>query len=176
MSKGLLCHIVSTNDLDHDIPSIDSVPVVSEFQDVFSDYLPRIPPPWEIDFCIDLDPNTKLISIPSWRMTPAQLKELKLQLKDLTDKGYIQSNISPWGTPMLFVKNKDGTLRMCIYYRHLNKVTIKKKYPLPRIDNLFYQLQRSSFFSKIDLPSGYHQLRVRDKVIPKTAFRTHYGH
>ncbi|XP_069143430.1 uncharacterized protein [Solanum lycopersicum] len=101
-------------------------------------------------------------------MTPAQLKELKLQLKDLTDKGYIQSNISPWGTPMLFVKNKDGTLRMCIYYRHLNKVTIKKKYPLPRIDNLFYQLQRSSFFSKIDLPSGYHQLRGMEVDTRKT--------
>ena len=109
-------------------------------------------------------------------MAPAELKELKLQLKDLTDKGFIQPSISPWGAPVLFVKKKDGTLRMCIDYRQLNKVTIKNKYPLPRIDDLFDQLQGSSFFSKIDLRSGYHQLRVRDGDVPKTAFRTRYGH
>ena len=96
-------------------------------------------------------------------MAPAELKELKLQLKDLTDKGFIQLSISPWGAPALFVKKKDRTLKMCIDYRHLNKVTIKNKYPLPRIDDLFDQLQGSSFFSKIDLRSGYHKLRVRDK-------------
>ena len=87
-------------------------------------------------------------------MAPAELKELKVQLKDLTDKGFIQPSISPWGAPVLFVKKKDGTLRMCIDYRQLNKVTIKNKYPLPRIDDLFDQLQGSSFFSKIDLRSG----------------------
>ena len=109
-------------------------------------------------------------------MAPAELKELKLQLKDLTDKGFIQPNISPWGAPELFVKKKDGTLQMCTNYGQLNKVTIKNKYPLPRIDDLFDQLQGSSFFSKIDLRSGYHQLRVRDRDVPKTAFRTRYGH
>ena len=109
-------------------------------------------------------------------MALAEFKELKLQLKDLTDKGFIQSSISPWGALVLFVKNKDGTLRMCVDYRQLNKVTIKNKYPLPRIDDSLDQLQGSSFFSKIDLLSGYHQLRVRDGDIPTTAFCTSYGH
>ena len=109
-------------------------------------------------------------------MALAEFKELKLQLKDLTDKGFIQSSISPWGALVLFVKNKDGTLRMCIDYKQLNKFTIKNNYPLPKIDDLFDQLQGSSFFSKIDLRSGYHQLRVRDENAPKTAFRTRYGH
>ncbi|XP_069150522.1 uncharacterized protein [Solanum lycopersicum] len=176
MAKGLLCHLVSVNDLDHDVPSIDSVPVVNEFLDVFPEDLPGVPPLREIDFGIDLEPDTKPISIPPYRMAPAELKELKLQLKDLTDKGFIQPSISPWGAPVLFVKKKDGTLRMCIDYRQLNKVTIKNKYPLPKIDDLFDQLQGSSFFSKIDLRSGYHQLRVRDRDVPKTAFRTRYGH
>ncbi|XP_069152666.1 uncharacterized protein [Solanum lycopersicum] len=175
MAKGLLCHLVSVNDLDHDVPSIDSVPVVNEFLDVFPEDLPGVPPLREIDFGIDLEPDTKPISIPPYRMAPAELKELKLQLKDLTDKGFIQPSISPWGAPVLFVKKKDGTLRMCIDYRQLNKVTIKNKYPLPRIDDLFDQLQGSSFFSKIDLRSGYHQLRVREGDVPKTAFRTRYG-
>ena len=101
---------------------------------------------------------------------------MKLQLKDLTDKGFIQPIISLWGAAVLFMKKKDGTLRMCIDYCHLNKVTIKNKYPVPRIDDLFDQLQGSSFFSKIDLFSGYHQLRVRDGDIPKTSFHTRYGY
>ena len=131
-------------------------PIVNAFQDVFTEDLLGIPPVREIDFGIDLEPDTKPISIPPYRMAPAELKELKLQLKDLTDKGFIQPSISPWGAPVLFVKKKDGTLRMCIDYRQLNKVTIKNKYPLPRIDDLFDQLQGSSFFSKIDLHSRYH--------------------
>ena len=176
MSKGLLCHLVSVNDLDHDIPSIDSVPVVNEFQDVFPDDLPGVPPPRWIDFGIDLEPNTKQISIPPYIMAPAKLKELKLQLKDLTDKGFIQPSISPWGAPVLFVKEKDGILRMCIDYQKFNKVTIMNNYPLPRIDDLFDQLQGSSFLLKIYLRSGYHQLRVRDGDIPKTTFRTCYSH
>ena len=117
MSKGLFCHLVSVNDLDHDIPSIDSVHVVNEFQDVFPNDLLGVPPPREIDFCINLEPDTKPISIPPYRIAPAELKELKLQLKDLTDKGFIQPSISPYGAPVLFVKKKDGTLRMCIDYR-----------------------------------------------------------
>ncbi|KAH0713646.1 hypothetical protein KY289_009605 [Solanum tuberosum] len=109
-------------------------------------------------------------------MAPTELKELKEQLKDLLDKGFIRPSISPWGAPVLFVKKKDGSLRMCIDYRQLNEVTIKNKYPIPRIDDLFDQLQGASHFSKIDLRSGYHQLRVRDSDIPKAAFRTRYGH
>ena len=99
-----------------------------------------------------------------------------MQLEDLLNKGFIRSSHSPWGAPVLFVKKKDGTFRMCIEYRELNKVTIKNKYPLPRIDDLFDQLKGASVFSTIDLRSGYHQLRVKDCDIAKTAFRTRYGH
>ena len=127
MAKGLLCLLVSVNDLDHDVPFIDSVPVVNEFLDVFPEDFPGVPPLREIDFGIDLEHDTKPISIPPYWMAPAELKELKLQLKDLIDKGFIQPSISPWGAPVLFVKKKDGTLRMCINYRQLNKVTIKNK-------------------------------------------------
>jgi hypothetical protein len=100
------------------------------------------------------------------------MQELSNQLQELLDKGSIRPSFSPWGAPVLFVKKKDGTLRMCIDYRELNKLTIKNRYPLPRIDDLFDQLQGSSFYSKIDLCSGYHQLRVKEEDIPKTAFRT----
>ena len=109
-------------------------------------------------------------------MAPAELKKLKDQLKDLLDKGLIRPSVSPWGAPVLFMRKKDGSLRMCIDYRQLNKVTVKNRYPLPRIDDLFDQLQGASYFSKIDLRSGYHQLRVRECDIPNTAFHTQYGH
>ncbi|KAH0643768.1 hypothetical protein KY289_034742 [Solanum tuberosum] len=135
-----------------------------------------VPPEREIEFGIDLLPNTQPILIPPYRMAPAELKELKEQLKDLLDKGFIRPSISPWGAPVLFVKKKDGSFRMCIDYRQLNNVTIKNKYPIPKIDDLFDQLQGASYFSKIDLRSGYHQLRVRDSVILKITFRTWYGH
>ncbi|GKC40568.1 putative reverse transcriptase domain-containing protein, partial [Tanacetum coccineum] len=104
------------------------------------------------------------------------MKELAEQLKELFDKGFIRPSLSPWGAPVLFFKKKDGSFRMCIDYRELNKLTLKNSYPLPRIDDLFNQLQGSSIYSKIDLRSGYHQLRVREEDIPKTAFRTRYGH
>ena len=109
-------------------------------------------------------------------MAPTELKELKEQLKDLLDKGFIRPSISSWGAPTLFVSKKDGSLRICIDYRQLDKITIKNKYPIPRIDDLFDQLQGASHFSKIDLRSGYHKLRVRDSDIPKIAFRTWYVH
>lgn len=116
------------------------------------------------------------ISIPPYRMAPEELKELKQQLQDLLDKSFIRSSISPWGVPVLFVKKKDGSLRMCIDYRQLNKVTIHKKYPLPPIEDLFDQLQGVVYFSKIDLRSGYHQLRIKEEDISKTIFRTRYEH
>ncbi|GKC11213.1 putative reverse transcriptase domain-containing protein [Tanacetum coccineum] len=109
-------------------------------------------------------------------LAPSELEELSGKLKELHDKGFIRPSSSPWGAPVLFVKKKDGSFRMCIDYRELNKLTIKNRYPLPRIDDLFDQLQGSQFFSKIDLRSGYHQLRVHEDDIPKTAFRTYYGH
>ncbi|KAD7479067.1 hypothetical protein E3N88_02203 [Mikania micrantha] len=104
------------------------------------------------------------------------MQELSNQLQELLDKGFIRPSFSPWGAPVLFVKKKDGTFRMCIDYRELNKLTIKNRYPLPRIDDLFDQLQGAQYFSKIDLRSGYHQLRIQEEDIPKTAFRTRYGH
>ncbi|KAL4011235.1 hypothetical protein IC575_028287 [Cucumis melo] len=109
-------------------------------------------------------------------MAPSELKELKMQLEELVDKGYIRPSVSPWGAPMLFVKKKDGTLRLCINYRQLNKVTIRNKYPLPRVDDLFDQLRGVALFSKIDLKLGYHQLKVKESDIVKTAFRTRYEH
>ncbi|KAH0636085.1 hypothetical protein KY290_036497 [Solanum tuberosum] len=162
ISKGYLYHLVRVKDSSSESPTLESVPVVNEFPEVFPDDLPGVPPEREIDFGIDLLPDTQPISIPPYRMAPAELKELKEQLKDLLDKGFIRLSISPWGAPVLF--------------RQLNRVTIKNKYPIPRIDDLFDHLQGASHFSKIDLRSGYHQLRVRDSDIPKTAFRTRYGH
>ncbi|GJU52464.1 putative reverse transcriptase domain-containing protein [Tanacetum coccineum] len=111
-----------------------------------------------------------------YRLAPSEMQELSNQLQELADRGFIRPSTSPWGAPVLFVKKKDGSFRMCIDYRELNKLTVKNRYPLPRIDDLFDQLQGSSVYSKIDLRSGYHQLRVRDEDIPKTAFRTRYGH
>ena len=104
-------------------------------------------------------------------MAPTELKELKIQPQELMDKGFIRPSVSPWGAPALFVKNKDGTLRICIDYRKINKVTVKNKYPLPRIEDLFGQLKGAGFFSKIDLRSGYYQLRVKDVDVPKTTFK-----
>ncbi|XP_062086510.1 uncharacterized protein LOC133792620 [Humulus lupulus] len=153
-----------------------NVHIVCEFPEVFPEDLPGLPPNREIEFIIELAPETNPISKAPYRMAPTELKELKTQLQELLDKGFIRLSYSPWGAPVLFVKKKDGSMRMCIDYRELNKVTIKNKYPLPRIDDLFYQLQGSTIFSKIDLRSGYHQLRVREEDIPKTAFRTRYGH
>ncbi|KAK5830740.1 hypothetical protein PVK06_014535 [Gossypium arboreum] len=130
----------------------------------------------EVEFSIDLIPGTTPISIAPYRVAPIELKELKTQLQELVDRGFVRPSHSPWGAPVLFVKKKDGSLRLCIDYRQLNKVTIKNKYPLPRIDDLFDQLKGATMFSKIDLRSGYYQLRVRESDVPKTAFRTRYGH
>ena len=150
--------------------------MVSEFREVFPNDLPGMPPDRDIDFCIDLELGTRPISIPLYRMAPAELRELKAQIQDLLDKGFIRPSASPWGAPVLFVKKKDGSMRMCIDYQQMNRVIIRSKYPLPRIDDLFDQLQGASVFSKIDLRSGYHQLKIRPEDIPKTTFRTRYGH
>ncbi|KAG8472900.1 hypothetical protein CXB51_034785 [Gossypium anomalum] len=155
---------------------LESVPVVCDYPDIFPEELPGLPPVREVEFGIELVPGTTPISTAPYRMAPTELKELKTQLQELMDRGFARPSSSPWGAPVLFVKKKDGTMRLCIDYRQLNKVTIKNKYPLPRIDDLFDQLKGASVFSKIDLRSGYYQLRVRDSDIPKTAFRTRYGH
>nr|XP_029144801.1 uncharacterized protein LOC112708782 [Arachis hypogaea] len=132
--------------------------------------------PVVFEFAIDLVPGAGPISSAPYRMSPLEMAELKSQLEDLLGKNFIRPSVSPWGAPVLLVKKKDGSMRLCVDYRQLNKVTVKNKYPLPRIDDLMDQLQGAGVFSKIDLRSGYHRIRVRDEDIPKTAFRTRYGH
>jgi hypothetical protein len=136
--------------------------VVGEFMDVFLEELPGMPPEREVEFYIDLLPSTAPIAKRPYHMAPTELAELKLQIVELQLKRFIRPSSSPWGAPVLFVTKKDGSMRMCIDYRSLNEVTIKNKYPLPRIDDLFDQLQGAKYFSKIDLRSGYHQLRIKE--------------
>ncbi|GKB06137.1 putative reverse transcriptase domain-containing protein [Tanacetum coccineum] len=143
---------------------------------VWSQLSAGLPPTRQVEFQIDLVPGAAPVARAPYRLAPSEMKELSEQLQELSDKGFIRPSSSPWGAPVLFVKKKDGSFRMCIDYRELNKLTVKNRYPLPRIDDLFDQLQGSSVYSKIDLRSGYHQLRVREEDIPKTAFRTRYGH
>ncbi|GKF28674.1 putative reverse transcriptase domain-containing protein [Tanacetum coccineum] len=152
------------------------VPIVQDFLEVFSEDLSGIPPTRQVEFQIDLIPGAAPVARAPYRLAPSEMKELSGQLKELSDKGFIRPSSSPWGASVLFVKKKDGSFQMCIDYQELNKLTMKNRYPLPKIDDLFDQLQGSSVYSKIDLRSSYHQLRVREEDIPKTAFRTRYGH
>jgi hypothetical protein len=154
---------------------LDEIPVVCEYPDVFPDELPGMPPDQDVEFVIELQPGAAPISKRPYRMPPKELVELKNQLQELLDKGYIRLSSSPWGCPALFVKKKDGSLRLCVDYKPLNAVTIKNKYPLPRIDVLFDQLAGAKVFSKINLRSGYHQIKIRPCDIPKTAFSTRSG-
>jgi hypothetical protein len=154
---------------------IERIPVVCEYPDVFLDELLGMPPDRDIEFAIELQPVTAPISKRPYRMPPVELAELKKQLQELLDKGFIRPSTSPWGCPALFVKKKDESLRLCVDYRSLNAVTIKNKYPLPRIDVLFDQLVGAKVFSKINLRSGYHQIKIRASDILKTAFSTIYG-
>ncbi|GJS47147.1 putative reverse transcriptase domain-containing protein [Tanacetum coccineum] len=149
ISHGCQGFLASVMDTSLESPNIENLSVVREFADVFPDELPGLPPAREIEFGIELIPGAEPIS---------------------------KAPVSPWGAPVLFVKKKDGSMRLCIDYRELNRITIRNRYPLPRIDDLFDQLQGAKYFSKIDLRSGYHQLRVREQDISKTAFRTRYGH
>ncbi|GJY93010.1 putative reverse transcriptase domain-containing protein, partial [Tanacetum coccineum] len=146
------------------------------FPEVFPEDLSGLPLVREIEFRIELIPEAVVVAKSPYRLAPSELEKLSGQLKELQDKGFIRPSSSPWGAPVLFVKKKDGSFRMCIDYRELNKLTIKNRYPLPRIDDLFDQLQGSQYFSKLDLRSEYHQLRVHEDDISKTAFRTPYGH
>jgi hypothetical protein len=155
---------------------LEDIPMVCNYPDVFFSEIIGLPPDREVEFSIDLIPGTQPIHKAPYRMAPSELRELKEQLQELLDRGFIRPSVSTWGAPVLFVKKNDGSMRTCIDYCELNKVTVKNKYPLPRINDLFDQLKGASVFSKIDLLSGYHQLRVREEDIPKTAIRTRYGH
>ena len=155
---------------------IDLPQVVCEYEDVFQDELLGLPPHRDVDFYIELHPSTSPISMTPHRMAPVELQELRVQIQELLGKGFIRPSTSPWGALVLFAKKKDKTLRLCIDYRQLNRVTINNQYALPRIDDLLNQLRGARVYSKIDLRTGYHQLRVREADIPKTTFRTRYRH
>ena len=150
--------------------------MVNEFPEVFPEDVNELPPEREVEFTIELIPGTSPVSMAPYRMSASELSELKKQLEELLEKKFIRPSVSPWGAPVLLVKKKEGTMRLCVDYRQLNKVTIKNRYPLPRIDDLMDQLVGACVFSKIDLRSGYHQIRVKAEDIQKTAFRTRYGH
>ncbi|GKB44032.1 putative reverse transcriptase domain-containing protein [Tanacetum coccineum] len=155
---------------------LEDVPAVRDFPEVFPEDLPGLPPIRQVEFQIDLVPGVAPVARAPYRLAPSEMEELSTQLQELSDKGFIRPSSSPWGAPVLFVKKKDGSFQMCIDYHELNKLTVKNRYPLPRIDDLFDQLQGSKVYSTIDLRSSYHELIVRDVDIPKTAFRTRYGH
>jgi hypothetical protein len=155
--------------------NLEDIPVACEFPDIFPENLPGMPPDRDVEFIIQLQSGTTPISRRPYKMTPKELAELKVQLNELLDKGYIRPSSSPWGCPALFVKKKDQTLRLCVDYRPLNVVTVKNKYTLPRIDILFDQLAGARVFSKVDLRSGYHQIKIRPEDVPKTSFSTRYG-
>ena len=174
--KGCEAYLDYVTDTVKARPSVSDIPTFSYFPDVFLEELLGLPPHMEIEFDIDVVQSATPASITQYRMAPLELKELKLLLQELLEKGFIRSSVSQWGDPVLFVKKKDGTLRLCIDYRQLNKLMVKNKYPLPRIDDLFDQLKGANIFSKIDLRSGYNQLRIKDADVHKTAFRTRYGH
>jgi hypothetical protein len=166
------CHHLSVDDKESN--RIEAIRIVSEFPDVFPEELLGMPPERKVEFAIELIPDTAPISKRAYRVSGPELVEIKKQIDELLEKGYIRPSTSPWVAPVLFVQKKDGTKRMCIDYRALNEVTIKNKYPLP-LEDLFDQLRGASVFWKIDLRSGYHQLRIWPSDIPKTAFITKYG-
>jgi hypothetical protein len=164
--KASLHHVVERR--------LEDIHMVQEFPDVFPDDLPEMPLERVIEFKIELQPGTAPISKAAYKMSREELAELKIQLKDLLDKGFIHPSSSPWGCPALFISKKDKGLRLCVDYRPLNAVTMKNKYPLPRIDILFDQLAGAQVFSKIDLCSSYHQIKIHDEDILKTAFSMRY--
>jgi hypothetical protein len=154
--------------------NLEDIPVAYEFPVVFPEDLSGMPPDRNVEFTIELQPGMTPISRRPYKMTPKELAELKVQLNELLDKGYIHPSSSPWGCPVLFVKKKGQSLRLCVDYQPLNAVTIKNKYPLPRINILFDQLASARVFSKVDLRSGYHQIKIYPEDVLKTAFSTRY--
>ena len=157
-------------------PSTSDIPTVCDYSNLFLEEFPGLPPWREIEFAIDVVPSAIPTSITPYRMSPVELKELKIHLQELLEKGFIHPSVSPWGALVLFVKKKDSTLWLCVDYRQLNKMTMKNKYPLPIIDDLFDQMKGAGVFLKIDLRSRYHQLRMKDADVNKMAFRVRYGH
>ncbi|GJU83154.1 putative reverse transcriptase domain-containing protein [Tanacetum coccineum] len=176
ISRGCQVFVIQVMEKRSDEKILEDIPVVREFPEVFPKDLPGLPSVRQVEIQINLIPGTTPVARAPYRLAPSKMQELSNQLQELSDRGFIRPSTSPWGAPVLFVKKKDTSFRMCIDYQELNKLNVKNRYPLPRIDDLFDQLQGSSVYSKIDLRSGYHQLRVRDEDIPKTTFRIRYGH
>nr|GEY75507.1 putative reverse transcriptase domain-containing protein [Tanacetum cinerariifolium] len=172
ISRGCQVFIAQVIKKKSDEKQLEDIPVVREFLEVFPEDLSGLLPVRQVEFQIDLIPGAAPVAQAPYRLAPSEMQELSNQLQELADRGFIRPSTSPWGASVLFVKKKDGSFTMSINYQELNKLTIKNRYPLPRIDDLFDQLQGSSVYSKINLRSVYHQLRVRDEDIPKTAFRT----
>ena len=176
MSKGAQGYPTFLINTPTDKLKVEDVPVVKEYPDVFPDELVTLFPKKDIEFKINLLPGTTPISKTPYQMAPAEFKELNLQLQDLLEREFIRESGSPWGAPVRFVKKKDGSLRLCINYWGLNDVTIKNKYPLPHIDELFDQLQGAMVFSKLVLRQGYYQLQIKKEDVPKTAFNSRNGY
>ncbi|GKA34713.1 putative reverse transcriptase domain-containing protein [Tanacetum coccineum] len=176
ISRGYQVFIAQVMEIKLDEKRLEDIPVVREFSEVFPENLPGLPRVRQVEFQTDLIPGAAPVAQAPYRLALSEIQEQSDQLQELANRGFIRPSTSPWGAPVLFVRKKDGSFRMCIDYRELNKLTVKNSYPLPRIGDFFDQLQGSSVYSKNDLRSGYHQLRVRDEDILKTAFRTRYGH
>ncbi|GJZ69819.1 putative reverse transcriptase domain-containing protein [Tanacetum coccineum] len=155
---------------------LEDMPIVWDFPEVFPEDLPGLPPTRQVEFQIDLVPGATPVARAPYRLTPSELQELCTQLQELSDKGFIRPSSSPWGALVLFVKKKDGSFRMCIDYYEVNKLTVKNRYPLPRIGDLLISCKGQESTLRSTRRSGYHQLRVQEEDIPKTAFRTRYGH
>jgi hypothetical protein len=170
VTTKVVANHVKVNQLDASQGS--KVPVVNKFPDVFPEELPGMPPDRDIEFVIELKPGT---TPTPYRMATPELAELKQHIKELLEKGFVRPSSSPWGARVIFVPKKDGTQRLCVHYHALNEVTIKNKYPLPRIVDMFNELHGAFVFSRIDLRLGYHQLKIRECDIPKTAFILRYG-
>jgi hypothetical protein len=163
-------------DQDGLVPAANLQAILDEYKDVFAELPDKLPPERNIAHVIPLETGARPVYKALYRLTQAEKAEVEKQIADLLRKGYIEPSQSPWGAPVLFVPKKDGALRMCIDYRALNKLTVKNRYPLPRIEDLLEQLQGAKVFSSLDLASGYWQIRISDDDVPKTAFRTHIGH
>ncbi|GJS40078.1 putative reverse transcriptase domain-containing protein [Tanacetum coccineum] len=174
-----LCHAESSHHETEDKSGekrIEDELIVRDFPEVIPEELSGLSPTRQVEFQIDLMPGAAPVARAPYRLALSEMKELSKQLQELSEKGFIRPSSSPWGAPVLFVKKKDRSFRMCIDCLELNKLTVKNRYPLPRIDDLFDQLQGFNVYSKIDLRSGYHQLRVCEEDIPRTTFKTRYGH
>jgi len=177
IEAGVTCYMIVVHaEKMSTTEKISRILVVDEYANVFPDEIPKLPPSRDVDFSIDLIPGVGPVSMAPYRMALAELAELKKHIEDLLKKKFIRLSASPWGSPVQLVKKKDGSSRLCVDYRQLNKLTIKNKYPLPRIDDLLDQLRGAAVFLKIDLRSGYHQILVRPEDVQKTAFRSRYGH